>query len=300
MAALFLWVSRLLDMHLMELRKGFGNGRLASMRYLAHMFLFVAVAFAQSAAPSPSSSGKLVQSDQTNAGKAKTLLDQMVQALGGQAYLNAKDGTSQGRDFVLHNEQVSGGGYYWRFWKKPDKLRLEVSKKRDIIEIYNGNQGHEITYKGVQPQDPKIMDSYLRQRQHSVRTVIEKWLTAPGVAFFYDGQTIADQKLADQVTIYDASNDSVILYLDVNTHLPIKKSFSWRDPVDQLRDVQEDIYDNYHEIQGIMTPYNVTQYRNGAMTSQDFMNKATYNENLNDSLFEVGSALNDGKPIPKK
>ncbi|MEY2411786.1 MAG: hypothetical protein QOD84_392 [Acidobacteriaceae bacterium] len=271
--------------------------------YISLLFslLVVTTSFSQSnPALSPASKPAVTADSESNAGKAKTLLDQMVKALGGQAYLDAKDGTSQGRDFALHNDQVSGGGYYWRFWKKPDKLRLEVTKKRDIVEIYSGDEGHEITYKGVQAQDPKIMENYLRARQHSLRTVIEKWMNSPGVAYFYGGQTIADQKLSDQITISDASNDSVILYLDVNTHLPIKKSFSWRNPADQLRDVQEDIYDNYHEIQGIMTPYNVTQYRNGAMTSQDFMNKASYNQGLQDSLFEVGSSSKSIDPAPKK
>ncbi|MDP9161794.1 MAG: hypothetical protein M3O09_16410 [Acidobacteriota bacterium] len=269
---------------------------------LVFSLFVVATGFSQSNPPSsaPAPNQAATADSESNAGKAKTLLNQMVKALGGQAYLDAKDGTSQGRDFALHNDQVSGGGYYWRFWKKPDKLRLEVSKKRDIVEIYSGDEGHEITYKGVQAQDPKIMENYLRARQHSLRTVIEKWMNASGVAFFYGGQTIADQKLSDQVTIFDASNDSVILYLDVNSHLPIKKSFSWRNPADQLRDVQEDIYDNYHEIQGIMTPYNVTQYRNGAMTSQDFMNKASYNQGLQDSLFEIGAASKSVDLVPRK
>lgn len=263
-----------------------------------HLILLSVVLIASTAV---SQTNPIAQSqDESNAGKAKALLDQMVKALGGQAYLDAKDGTSQGRDFVLHNDQVSGGGYYWRFWKKPEKLRLELSKKRDIVEIYNGDEGHENTYKGLQAQDPKIMENYLRARRHSLRTVIEKWMNATGAAYFYGGQTIADQKLSDQVTIFDADNDSVILYLDVNTHLPIKKSFSWRNPADQLRDVQEDTYDNYHEIQGIMTPYNVTQYRNGAMTSQDFMNKASYNQGLPDSLFVAGSSSKSVESAPKK
>ncbi|MEP6644730.1 MAG: hypothetical protein ABJA69_09535 [Acidobacteriaceae bacterium] len=263
-----------------------------------HLILLFVVLIASTAV---SQTNPIAQSqDESNAGKAKVLLDEMVKALGGQAYLDAKDGTSQGRDFVLHNDQVSGGGYYWRFWKKPDKLRLELSKKRDIVEIYNGDEGHENTYKGLQAQDPKIMENYLRARRHSLRTVIEKWMNATGAAYFYGGQTIADQKLSDQVTIFDADNDSVILYLDVNTHLPIKKSFSWRNSADQLRDVQEDTYDNYHEIQGIMTPYNVTQYRNGAMTSQDFMNKASYNQGLPDSLFVAGSSSKSAESAPKK
>ena len=51
----------------------------------------------------------------------------------------------------------------------------------------------------------------------------------------------------------------------------MKKTFSWRDPTDKQRNVEDEVYDNYKVIQGIPTPYTVTRYFNGDMAGQRFM-----------------------------
>jgi len=81
----------------------------------------------------------------------------------------------------------------------------------------------------------------------------------------------------------------------VDTHLPVKKSFSWRDPTDKQRNVEEESYDNYRPTQGIMTPYTVTRYYNGDMSNQRFLSLVQYNQNLSDSLFDPSQTS-----LPKK
>ena len=83
-----------------------------------------------------------------------------------------------------------------------------------------------------------------------------------------------------------SKNEAVTLYFDISTHLPVKKSFVWRDPVDKERNVEEEIYDNYRLIQGIMTPFDVTRTFNGDMAAQSFLTSATYNQPLNEELFD--------------
>ena len=39
--------------------------------------------------------------------------------------------------------------------KFPDKERSELTKKRDVVYIENGDQGYEVTYKGTTLQDPE-------------------------------------------------------------------------------------------------------------------------------------------------
>ena len=110
---------------------------------------------------------------------------------------------------------------------------------------------------------------------------------------------MAAGKPADQVSIITAKNDSVTLFLDSNTHLPIKLGYSWRDPSDKLRNVEEEVYDNYKPVQGIMTPHSVTRYLNDEMSFQRFMNTVTYNQNVPDSLFEA-SVTYDPKQAPQR
>ena len=91
------------------------------------------------------------------------------------------------------------------------------------------------------------------------------------------------------------------LFLDSNTHLPIKKTFAWRDPTDKLRNTEDEVYDAYRETQGIMTPYSVTRFYNGEMSNQRFLNTVTYNNALNESMFAAKTSYDPGAlPPPKK
>ena len=94
--------------------------------------------------------------DQENARKAKAVLDQAIQALGGSAYLNIQDISQEGRTYSFyHGRPNSLGIVFWRFYKFPDKDRIELTKKRDVIYVYNGDKGYEITYKGPARQMPR-------------------------------------------------------------------------------------------------------------------------------------------------
>jgi hypothetical protein len=242
-------------------------------------------ALAQSELAPPSQS---IPVDQENARKARAMLDQGIQALGGNAYLNIRDMTQEGRNYSFyHGRPNSLGIVFWRFYKFPDKERIELTKKRDVIYVYNGDKGYEITYKGAHAEDPKELADYLRRRRCALDAVLRKWLLEPGVALFYEGQTVAEGKTVDQVTIMNAHNEGVTLYLDSSDHLPVKKTYTWRDATDKQRNVEDEVYDNYRQIQGIMTPYTVTRFYNGDMSGQRFMTAVTYNPGLSESQFEA-------------
>lgn len=271
------------------------------MKYALIALLLTALAFGQDTAPAPpsdsnspaaSSPVQSIPTDQANAQKARQLIDQAIQALGGQAYLNVTDMKSEGRGYSFHHgEPNSLGTVFWRFRKFPDKDRVEFTKKRDVIQIYTGDKGFEITYKGVRPLEHKDeLDPYLRRRHYSVDVVLRQWLNQPGVALFYEGQTVAAQKETDQVTIMNNKNEAVTLNFDINTHLPVKKSFSWRDPADKERNVEDEIFDNYRQVQSIMTPFDTTRMYNGEMSAQTFLTSASYNQNLSDTLFDPQAA----------
>jgi hypothetical protein len=264
--------------------------------FLASFALGQAGSSAPGAAAAPA-----IPIDQQNAQKARALIDQAIQALGGQAYLNIQDITQEGRAYGFHHgESEDVGVQFWRFYKYPDKERVELTKKRDVIYIYNGDQGFETTYRGTRTGDPKTVTDYVRRRQYALDWVLREWLKQPGIALFYEGSTVAAQKEAQQVTIMTAQNQGLTLYIDSNTHLPVKKSYSWRDPTDQQRNTEDEVYDNYRLVQGIMTPYDVTRFYNGDMASQRFLTTVTYNKGLSEALFAANVNYDPDKPAPKK
>lgn len=236
-----------------------------------------------------------------NSRKAKALLEQAIAALGGPTYLTIRDREQQGRGYGFHHGRAEGpGSVFWDFIEFPDKERIEITKERDIAELYVGNKGWEITYKGPHALDPKDLDQYLRRRRFSLDTVLRTWVNAPGVILLYEGNSIAAQHPAQRVTLINAQNESVTLYFDDDTHLPVKKSFEWRDPVDRQKNLEEEIYENYRAVSGIMAPYNVTRYFNGDMASQRFFNSVTINQGLDPAMFDPNSGYNPNKPNKSK
>lgn len=251
--------------------------------------------------PSGSSASQSAAAPQDNSAKAKSLIDQAIQALGGQTYLNIQNMSQQGRTYSFHRgEATSAGTLFWRFTKYPDHERIELTKQRDVSYVYSGDKGFEITFKGTAALDDKTLNEYLRRRDHSLELVLRKWINEPGAAFFYEGPAVAANKPAEQVTVMNAKNDSVTLYFDTNTHLPLKKMFTWRDPTDNLRNTEEEIYDAYRPTQGVMTPYSITRFYNSEMSNQRFLNNVTYNDALNESMFDAKTTYDPNTLPPRK
>ncbi len=165
-----------------------------------------------------------------------------------------------------------------------------------MVYVYNGDKGTEITFKGPRPEEPKDLTDYLRRRHFSLDWVLRKWLLEPGVALFYEGQTVAEEKPVEQVTVMNKHNEGVTLYISVDDHLPVKKTFSWRDATDKERNIEDEVYDNYREVQGVMTPHTVTRFYNGDMSNQRFLTTVSYNQGISDSQFEATVISGPKKP----
>ena len=239
--------------------------------------------------------------DQANANKAKAVLNQAIQALGGQAYLTIRDREQQGKTYGFHHGRASGAGtVFWSFTEFPDKERVELTKERDIAELYVGKKGWELTYKGAHPIEEKDRIDYLRRHRFSLDNILRNWVNDPTVVLLFEGAAIAAQHPSDRVTLIDAQDESVTIFVDSDTHLPVKKSFSWRDPVDRQKNLEEEVYENYKPVSGVMAPYNITRFFNEDMASQRFLNSVTINQGLDEAMFDPNSGYNPNKPPGKQ
>ena len=162
-----------------------------------------------------------------------------IQALGGTTFLNIRDMQQEGRGYSFYHGRPTGtGALFWRFVEYPDKERIEVTKERDVAYIYTGDKGYEVTFKGPHAMEKKDLEDYLRRRRLSLENVLRTWVNDPSVALFYDGNALAGNLAAEQVTLINSKNEAVSLYFDVDSHLPLKKSYRWRDPVDKERNIR--------------------------------------------------------------
>jgi hypothetical protein len=241
------------------------------------LFFWMHSAFAQS-----------TSTQDANAKKAHAALDAMVQALGGDRWLNLQNSYVEGRTSGFYQGKPTGeiGDFYlWHVF--PDKDRVELSKKRDVVDIFLGGEGWEITYRGKRSLPADQKDEFLRRRDHSIEVAIKVWMKDPGTIYLFDGQSLAERHLADQVTLISSSNDSITIQMDAQTHLPLRRTFQWRDPLYKDKNEEVEEYDNYQPIDGIPTPFAITRFHNGDMTNQRFIYKAAYNVPLPPNAFDV-------------
>ena len=233
--------------------------------------------------------------------RGRALLDQMVTALGGEAWLNRKTETLEGRTAAFFQGAPDPGVIEYHEFRRfaasgqPEIDRLEFTKKRDVIQIWDDKGGTEITYKGIEPLPKDQVEDSLRRRAHTIEEVVGTWLKTPGVMVVAEGASMVGRRTAEKVTVLSPNNDAVTIELDSATHLPLRRTFQWRNEKFKDHDEDAEDYEDYHTIQGLPTPFSITRYKNGDMVSQRYIVKVSYNEPLQPSLFDATIPLHGKK-----
>ena len=224
--------------------------------------------------------------------RGRVLLDQMVTALGGQAWLDRKTMQQEGLTATFFRGAPTGSVVpFWEFREfpvdgQPDVERIEYTKKREVVHIWTKDTGYEITYKGKTALPKDQIADHLRRHAHSIEEVVHTWLKQPGVIVLAEGTAMVERRMVDKVTVLGANNDAVTLELDITTHLPLRRTFEWRNETFKDHDEDAEEYEDYHTVQGFPTPFAITRYRNGDMVDQIFVKKAGYGNPLAPELFD--------------
>jgi hypothetical protein len=238
--------------------------------------------------------------------RGRHLLDQMVEALGGDAWRHRKDMTGRARvAYFFHGAptgQVTEFAGYRIFDPEgfplaerigfiTDKSMILPGKKTDVVQVWVGTTGYEVTYKGrTELPHPQVEDYYLRLH-HSIENVVDHWLKQPGVMVLDEGEAMVGRRLAKKISVLSTDNDAVTIEVDENNFLPLRLSFQSRDP--RFKDFNEEAeeYDDYHTIQGLPTAMTLTRYVNGDIVSQRFYTTVEYNKGLDPALFNPDNLL---------
>src|SRR5258708_18396056 len=187
-----------------------------------------------------------------NAEQARVALNAMVKALGGDAWLTMKNQVREGHIAAFfHGDPNPGTTKFWEYHEWPDHDRAEFTTHRDVLSFYIGREGWEVTYRGKKALPQDQVDDFLRRRGHSVETAIQVWVEGPKTILIHEGQRLSERHLAEQVTLISAQNESITIQMDVQTHLPLRRTFQWRDPLYKDKNVDAEEYADYHTVDGL-------------------------------------------------
>jgi hypothetical protein len=218
--------------------------------------------------------------------KSHAALAATIQALGGPAWMQVRTSRENVRiaSFFQGNPtgEVANAVVNGEF---PGKERIDLDKGR-VVQIFSASSGWEITYKGKRALPAEKVADHLRWQRHSLRRVLDRWIDDPATVVLDEGSEQIARHLAEKFTLMNAANGAVTLDVDAESHLPLRLSFQWRDPRFHDKNVDAVEFDNYHRIDGIATPFNVTLTHNGEIVAQQFVLRAEFNVDLPETLFD--------------
>jgi hypothetical protein len=221
-----------------------------------------------------------------SAAKAKEILQQAIQALGGTAYLNLRDATCEGRLSQFgHAGELNGFEKFVDYTIPPFKDRTENLPKRNIITVMNGDKGWTLDRGGVSDASGADIAHFEEDTKKDIDYILRSRLKEPNMIFRYAGPDVVDLKQVDWVELVDSDNRTIRIAIAQSTHLPVRKIVDTRDANTRMKTDEVEYYSNYHPLNGVETPFQITRERNHIKIYQVFFDKCEYNTNLSDSLF---------------
>jgi hypothetical protein len=238
--------------------------------------------------------------DQSSA-KAKQILQQAIAGLGGPAYLNVKDITVEAKLGQFdHSGQLRGYAKIIDIAIPPDKDRTENLPKRNIIEVRNGDKGWDLDRGGVSEATITDMATSQEDTKKDIDNILRHRIHEPGMIFRYGGLDVVDYEESDWVELVDSENRTFRIAISRSSHLPIRKVVDTRDANTRMRSEEIEYYSNYHPINGIQSPFQITRERNGIKIYQVFFDKFDYNTGVSPELFTKESLDERWEKVGKK
>ena len=219
--------------------------------------------------------------------KSKQVIQVAIEVMGGQKYLQVQNKYGQGRYFLFDKREKSRGFTYFMDWTiyQPIKSRFQIGKKdkKRILSIHNLeiNKGWILEGEAKIQEIPKEeMRKWHKSVRRNIHILLRNRLKEEGMKTFYYGpEDISGTGKFEAVEFIDASNDAVIVFFDLETHLPTKLEFYSTNNMG-IRLKNEIEFHNWHTIQGVHTALRHDYFLNNKKSRQLFFEKVSYNSNI--------------------
>jgi hypothetical protein len=238
--------------------------------------------------------------------KAKQVLGQCTQALGGQRFFAIRNRVEEGMLFSFYREEMNGLDHaiiYVAYDLNPAPGKLSVreresfgrpNKKKEEFgaELFTRTEGYEITWRGARPLNKQTFDRYRDSTLHDFFYILLQRYHEPGMIFECSKSDIVDNRPADIVDITDPENRVTSVYIDQFNHLPLRQVYRRRNEVTKDFNEEVTIFAKYRDVGGgVMWPFDITRTRDGERVFQKFATSVKINQNLPESLFTLPSGI---------
>jgi hypothetical protein len=221
-----------------------------------------------------------------SAAKAKQILQQLTNALGGAGYLEVRESACEGRLARFgHNGELIGYTNFKDYWRYPDKNRTDYSKKGVIINLYNGDRGWTLDRGGVSELPAPAVADFQELAKKDINNLLRLRVKEPGMVFRYGGQDVVDLRTVDWVEITDPEQRIFRLAVDHSSHFFVRTLIITEDQATHERSTETSIYSNFQLMDGARTPLQITSDHDGRRISQIFFTSCKYNPGFPGDFF---------------
>jgi len=247
--------------------------------------------------------------------KAKQVLADLINGLGGPGYTEVRESECTGRRAVFgHSGGLVGYIDFDDFRRFPDKARIEyLGKGRNtilqaligiddmefahggiVITLFNGDRGWTYDRSGVNELPATSISDFQEQVKRNIDNLLRFRLKEPGMAIRFGGSDTVDLKEVDWVELTDSEDRKFRLAVDRSTHWLVRAIVSTKDP--EYNQINDDtvIYTNYQLKESVWTPLQVSREHNGRRAAQFFYDNCRYNPGFPDDLFNKDSLQKHG------
>ena len=256
-----------------------------------------------------------------SAAKARQLLQQVITALGGQAYLNVRDTQCDGRTAQFGTAGTLMGFTLFRdLWLLPDKNRVEYFTKGEhtilgflmgsddllithggaLITIFSKEGGWTLDKSGVSDEPEDLVKNFNEQVTSGMNNMLRRRMNEPGVEVQYAGTDLIDLKEAEWIEFTDSEHRVMRLAIDKYTHLPLRWVVATRDPETRVTTENITSYTQYMALNGVKSPLSVEFSRNDRKMTQTFLTECKYNSELSPQLFTRAALEQRAAEVTKK
>jgi len=218
--------------------------------------------------------------------KAQQVLDRVIQALGGPAFLKVKRLTTRGRIYSIRDEATSAFAPFESYVEYPDKRRFSYGKNPPVILINNGDQAWELDRMGMTTQLPEQIRRWKISTYYSLENLLRLRIHEPGILIQQGGVDFVDNVATQSLDMVDAQGAQLKLDLNRQTLLPVSVTYRVRDPKTGDWNEFADVYSDYKNTEGVMTPMHIARFMDEERVSEVFRSFAHYDDAYPPTYFQ--------------
>lgn len=242
-------------------------------------------------------------SAETAQDRGKRIIEECLQAMGGDRYADMQNRVEGGRAFSFYRESLNGltiATIYTRYdsgvtdtaHELAQHERENFDKKQDWGVLFGAREAWDVTYRGARPIPTDTYARYKDTTLHDIFYILRVRLHEPGMIFESRGADVLQNVPVDIVDITDADDRTTTVYIHQITKLPVRQVFYRRDPITKDRIEEITLYTKYRTVDGIQWPFTIERERNGEKVYQMFSDSVEFNsKRVVDTLFALPAGI---------